>query len=116
MRCPYCLQTPLRKPGSWFEFKDGCPRCNYRYEREDGYFSGAPWMVTYPILAVAVLSIVIGFSSDLGLGSFKLMGAIALVAVMIGLGLYPFSRAIWMVLDHLLHPLQDKDQLQSQSK
>ena len=116
LQCPYCLDSSLRKPGSWFEFQEGCPRCQYRYEREDGYFTGAPWMITYPIMGISMLVIVTSFAEKLGIGSLKFISLIAGVFVVMSIGLYPYSRAIWMVFDHLIHPLQDKDKLPSKTQ
>src|SRR5690348_4955994 len=52
LKCPYCARTPLRAPGSWFTFGPGCRECNYSYEREIGYFSGASWMVSFTVVSL----------------------------------------------------------------
>ena len=111
LRCPHCLQQPLRKPGSWFEFNEGCPTCGYRYEREEGYFVGAPWMISYPILGIpgliAAIRLYPYFSQHYVMTIF---GAIlALGASVLGLAFYPFARAIWLVADHLFNPLEDSE-------
>jgi hypothetical protein len=35
----------------WFAPLDGCPRCGYAYDREDGYFLMATWGVHYFTIA-----------------------------------------------------------------
>ncbi len=110
LRCPRCGITPLRKEGSWFEFDDGCARCGYRYEREPGYFWGAPWMINYPL--VAVITLILGawyLRSDLHFHSLILATIISTLAIALSLFLYPYARALWMYGDHFFHPLSDKD-------
>ena len=59
LRCPECgvspLFVPLRKVRSlfdWFTPLDGCPRCGYAYEREQGYFLLAIWGLNYGLIAL----------------------------------------------------------------
>ncbi len=108
LRCPYCLKQPLLKQGSWFEFEEGCPDCGYRFEREEGYFVGAPWMISYPLLGIPGLILAIRFypyfSQHYGMTAFG--AVLALGACVLGLGLYPFARAIWLVGDHMINPLE----------
>lgn len=108
LKCPYCLKEPLRS--SWFSFREGCPHCHYRYEREPGYFLGSPWMINYPITAaIAFLGTYLMFVRYPQLHPLLKATAITLVAVLSSLGFYPFSRAIWLVGDHLLNPLTERD-------
>lgn len=110
LRCPRCGITPLRKQGSWFEFEEGCTRCGYRYEREPGYFWGAPWMINYPLVAVMTIVLTIFYlRSDMHLNSLVLASIVSGVAIGMSLFLYPFARSLWMYGDHLFHPLNDKD-------
>src|SRR4030095_3491055 len=50
LRCPECGISPVFVPLSrvrslddWFRPLDGCPRCGYAYEREQGYWLIAIW-------------------------------------------------------------------------
>ena len=59
LRCPECgispVFVPLKKVRSlfdWFTPLDGCPRCGYAYEREQGYFLLAIWGVNYGLIAL----------------------------------------------------------------
>ena len=54
LRCPVCGISPLfmsaRRTESlsdWFTMLPGCPRCNYVYEREPGYFLFALWLINF---------------------------------------------------------------------
>jgi len=110
LRCPYCGSTPLRAEGSWFYFRSGCKVCDYVYEREPGYFTGASWMVNYAALAL----------SGCGIGAFLLyrlpdldaMWIAAIVSVFLivfGLWFVPYSMALWLGFDHIVHPLTPAD-------
>lgn len=111
LRCPYCVKSPLLKAGSWFEFQEGCPICRYAYERESGYFIGAPWMISYPLIGAICLVTAIYFYPLLAprYGTLGLSTLIAAVAAVCGLLFYPYARAIWMFGDHVLNPLQESE-------
>ena len=67
-------------------------------------------MVNYPITSLvcfAVTYYLFQFHSDTS-GLFK-AGVVAPVGILTGLALYPFARAIWLVADHILHPLSQED-------
>jgi uncharacterized protein (DUF983 family) len=58
LRCPECGVSPLFVPWrqvrslfDWFTPLDGCPRCGYAYEREQGYFLLAIWGLNYGLIA-----------------------------------------------------------------
>ena len=58
LRCPECgispVFVPLRNVRSlfdWFTPLDGCPRCGYAYEREQGYFLLSIWGLNYGVVA-----------------------------------------------------------------
>src|SRR3954467_9222400 len=57
LKCPECgvspMFVPLRRTKSiadWFQPLDGCPRCGYAYEREQGYFLIATWVFNYGVV------------------------------------------------------------------
>src|SRR6186713_406384 len=57
LRCPECgispVFTPLSKTRSlfdWLKPLDGCPRCGYAYEREQGYFLLSIWGLNYGVV------------------------------------------------------------------
>jgi hypothetical protein len=107
--CPYCGVTHLRPPGAWFRFREGCELCNYRFEREPGYFSGAFQLVLFTIVALSALLLTglgLKFAPQwpdtllvIGVGVFILLELILLV---------PWAMAVWMWLDHRIHPLKSE--------
>jgi hypothetical protein len=42
----------VRSLFDWFTPLDGCPRCGYAYEREQGYFLLAIWGLNYGLIAL----------------------------------------------------------------
>ncbi len=114
LKCPYCCQEPLQKKGSWFLFAEGCSRCNYRFAREVGYFSGAPWMISYPLSSIIGLATILYLYTQDNRPSITIM-ALSVGVVCAGFGFlsYPYAKAIWMYIDHRFHPLEwEKESLE----
>ncbi len=110
LRCPYCGSTPLRADGSWFYFRPGCKICDYVYEREPGYFTGASWMINYAALAGS--GCMLGALLLVLLPNLDALWVAALVSVFLiifGMWFIPYSMALWLGFDHLLHPLTQAD-------
>jgi hypothetical protein len=108
--CPYCGSTPLRTEGSWFYFRTGCKVCDYVYEREPGYFTGASWMVSYAALALSGC----GFGALLlyrlpDLDAMWIAAIVSVFLIVFGLWFVPYSMAIWLGFDHIVHPLTPED-------
>ena len=112
LRCVYCGETPLRKKGSFVNFDVGCAKCNYKYEREIGYFSGASWMMNYAfasIIAMVAGGYMVWKHSDAG--DLIVAGVPALFGGVAAFLFIPWGRSIWMWFDHKFHPLTDADML-----
>lgn len=110
LRCPHCGQTPLRKDGAWFQFRDGCRNCHYQFEREQGYFTGAYWVMTYTVGALVGVAVAVLLLWQAPQLDVTLIAVIAGVAA--GLAAFffmPYGKALWIVLDHYLHPLERGD-------
>jgi hypothetical protein len=115
LRCLYCGQHSLLKPGSWFEFVKGCPRCSYRYEREDGYYTSASWMINFPLTAsLAFLLVVYLIGADLALSSLQVAMLASAFTLGFGLFIFPFAQAFWMYIEHRIHPLTAEDELNNE--
>lgn len=114
LRCPYCGKTPLRQLGSWFQFRLACPQCRYQFEREEGYFGGATH------LGLSFMSLVSCGGAALVLWRFPETDALAisliLAVVILGFGVwsFPYNRAIWIYIDHRLHPLSADERSEEQ--
>ncbi len=111
LRCPYCKVEPLRKKGSWVDFKEVCPRCHYRIEREAGYFTGATWMFNFPMTGVLafILVLVLYQGAHEALGSMGIAAVGAVFTFAFGIWFYPYSQSLWLWLEHRLRPLEAQD-------
>ena len=101
-RCPRCGGSGIF--ASFFHLRERCPTCGFRFEREQGYWTGA--MIVN--IAVCELWFVILF----GLVVLPTFPAVPW-RLLLGIGLltngllpvifYPWSKTIWMAFEVLLH-------------
>lgn len=100
-RCPMCGQPGIFE--RWFTLRTRCPRCDYAFERESGYFLGA-YALNLIVAEMIPIAILIGLFiwADL---SWIAMEAI-LIPLVIGLPLllFPYARMAWMTLDLMITP------------
>jgi hypothetical protein len=80
-----------------------CPGCNYRFEREEGFFLGA-YVVNLAIGMAAVLAaMIIGFAAIKPTPSAAVIATGAAVAGGLSPILaYPFTKTIWTSIDTLM--------------
>lgn len=110
LKCLYCASTNLRSPGSWFTFQQGCKACNYRFERELGYYTAASWLVTFPIVSCAAFLLAAFLMWQYpGIRSLYIAGISSIIMLILGLILTPYCMAIWMYCEHRIHPLNKDD-------
>ncbi len=107
-RCPLCGSGGLFD--GWFRMRERCPRCGYRFEREEGFFLGA-YVINLAItqgllllLAVVPLIVLLNSRPDQSLVPIVVGGLAAAVAG--PLLFYPFSKTIWTAIDLILRPAQ----------
>jgi len=105
-RCPLCGSGHLFD--RWFKMKERCPRCDYKFEREEGFFLGA-YTVNLAVseallllLAIGPLIFLLGTNRDVNIWPIVVIGLTA--AILAPLVFYPFSRTIWSAIDLVLRP------------
>ncbi len=102
-RCPNCGGGQLFQ--SFFKLKHACPTCGYRFEREDGYWTGALIVNIAACEAwffVLFVGILIATAPDISWGQ-------VLVVALVTNGLlpiifYPHSKTLWMAMDLHFNP------------
>lgn len=111
LRCPKCGESPLfrswRESGGiirWFEPLAGCPVCDYRYEREPGYFLMAIWAIDYGIVCVfglllLLLAIVLWDPGTVAL-TLIVIPPLPVLSVL----LIRHSKALFLALDRFIDP------------
>jgi len=113
LRCPVCGISPLFLPlrrvegiTDWVETLEGCPRCDYVYHRESGYFLFPLWMINFTIVAVVGVIQVLVLYYWLNLSIPALMFIILVSMWALGLLSVRHTKAFFMAFDHLIHPLE----------
>src|SRR3954462_7911315 len=107
LQCPECGISPIFRPLSetrsmfdWFTPLDGCPRCGYAYEREEGYFLLATWGVNYG--TVAGLGILLGIIAAV-LWRPPLLTLILFLAIpmpVLSFLLARHAKSLYLAMDH----------------
>lgn len=96
LRCPRCGQGKLFS--GWFTMPERCNGCNFKFERDPGYFLGSTYInygVTAVILLVAYPILHYGF----GLTNQQLAPWLAGLCVVFPLWAFRYARALWLALD-----------------
>jgi hypothetical protein len=82
-----------------------CPRCGYKFEREEGFFLGA-YVINIGISQLAAIAFiavsVITTLPDPPVGKLIVIGV--LVVSVTPFVVYPFSKTIWTAFDMIMHP------------
>ena len=100
-RCPRCASGGIFS--SWFALRAACPRCELRFEKEEGGYLGA--MVLNFIVAVglwvALMAIWLAFTvPDVPVAPLSVASCVLLIVV--PLIFYPNSKAIWAAVEFLV--------------
>ena len=113
-RCPVCGISPLflsvgRVEGitDWFDMLDGCPRCDYDYHREPGYFLLALWIINFWIVAIVGLVQVVILDRLFDISTAALIFVILITMWLLGILTARHTKAFFLALDHLVHPHPD---------
>jgi uncharacterized protein (DUF983 family) len=111
LRCPECGVSPIFVPArrvrsvwDWFTPLDGCPRCGYAYEREEGYFLLAVWGVNYGV--VAGLGLIVSFALDhfFGLSTIKQIFFVIAPMPLLSFLIARHAKSLFIALDHYCDP------------
>ncbi len=97
--------------------KDRCPSCGYRFEREEGFFTGV-YLVNYAVVAVVIVFELFVFllyvnarGGDASLLPAFLMGIVT--AVVLPLLTYPFAKTLWAAIDLVARPLDPVEEAEA---
>ena len=104
-RCPHCNGRGIFQ--GFFKLRDACPSCGYRFEREEGYWTGA---MIVNIAACEVWFFVLFFGTLLASLPDVSWGPLLAVALitngLLPIVFYPHSKTLWMAMDLYMHPLE----------
>ncbi len=102
LRCPNCGRGRLFRRG--YTMYDRCPVCGWKFEREEGYWTGAMavnLVVTELLLTVAAVILSIARVPILPMLAIGIPAAIVLPFL-----LYWHAKSLWMSIDFILHPVE----------
>lgn len=107
-RCPRCGEAGAF--ASWSRLHEWCPACGFAFEREHGYWVGAVIVnttVTFALfLVVFVGGMLIAWPS---VPWTPLFVATVLIMLVVPIGFYPWSKAIWMAFELSFHQLEPEE-------
>lgn len=109
LRCPYCGKGKLFRKG--FTMYEKCPVCGWRYEREEGYWTGAV-AVNLVVTELLIAFVAVPLAVALALAQQPVT-----LLIIIGLPLpfiLPFlffrhAKSLWMSIDFMLHPVDPEE-------
>ncbi len=105
-RCPRCLEGSIFR--GWVTTREGCPVCDLRYGREEGYFSGGmdlSFFLAAPVLALIFLVLYQLFSPTLSLMATLFLSYAVFLPCAVPL--FRYSRTLWLYLDWQLDPVYE---------
>jgi len=103
--CAVCNQGRLFS--RWFTFAERCPRCDLRFERIEGHWTGDLGINTIVSFGTLLIALIVGFlltwPDPPGISLFIV--AIS-IAGFVPLVFFPFSKTIWLSIDLIFRPLE----------
>lgn len=103
LRCPRCGQGRLYRRLLTMTLEEHCQHCGWRFEREEGYWTGA--MAVDLVIAELLAAAYVVTLSVLGAPLLPELGVGLPLAVVLPILLYPHAHSCWMTIDFLLHPV-----------
>lgn len=105
-RCASCGGRGLF--AGWFRMAERCPRCGYRFEREEGFFLGA-YVVNLVIaqalvVLLAIVPAIVLLAGDPDAGLLPVFAGGVVGAVLAPVAFYPFSKTIWVACELIMRP------------
>ena len=101
LRCPRCGRGKLYR--KWYTMFDKCGYCGWRFEREEGYWTGAMainLVGTELLLAAVAIPLAVAQAPVIPV---SVAGVI--LAICLPVGFYRHAKSLWMTVDFLLHPV-----------
>jgi uncharacterized protein (DUF983 family) len=101
LRCPRCGKAPLFRGG--YTTYRRCTFCQWRFEREEGYWTGA--MAINLVVADFVIAAVVIPLAIAGTPVIPLLALAFPLPILLPIVFYRHAKAYWIALDFLIHPV-----------
>lgn len=104
-RCPVCGRGKIFS--GIFQTYEHCLVCQFGFEREPGYYTGAIALnLAITELLIAAIAVPLAASETLSILALVLLGLV--LTVLVPLLLYRPTKSLWMAVDHFLHPVAEE--------
>ena len=102
-RCPNCGERHIWT--GWFGLVERCPRCGLRFEREEGYWTGAMAIDTIDTEGLfGLLLLVVIVASWPHIPIVELLVAALALNLIFPIVFYPFAKLLWVAFDLIVRP------------
>ena len=99
-RCPRCGEHDMFV--SWFVMRTACPRCEWRFEKEEGGYLGAMTLNYAGAILLWIVVLIVGLVLTVpDVPVWPLLAASAVVLIGVPLLFWPRSKAIWAAVEYL---------------
>jgi uncharacterized protein (DUF983 family) len=99
-RCPRCGEHDMFV--SWFVMRTACPRCEWRFEKEEGGYLGAMTLNYTGAILLGIVVLIVGLILTVpDVPVWPLLAASAVVLIGVPLLFWPRSKAIWAAVEYL---------------
>lgn len=106
-RCARCGARGIFR--SYFELRERCLLCGYRFERDEASFTGV-WLLNYAFtilpLLVLLAYMVYLLAEGRPVNVWAFAGAAAVIVVLLPIVLYPVAKSLWASIDLAMRPLE----------
>lgn len=102
-RCPQCGAKGIFK--NYLELRERCPVCEYRFDREEGYFLGG-YALNVVFVGLIPLILLIFFLAYTDYSWVTLELIFIPLVIVLPLLLFPFTRTFWMLIDLAADPTE----------
>ena len=102
-KCPNCKKGKIFSNGGNIllfnipKMNKRCPKCNYKFEREIGFFFGAMF-VSYALAAAQMITSLVVFWYFIDLSPLRVFFIITAIAFLLSTINFKLSRSIWIYL------------------
>ena len=104
-RCPVCGKGKIFK--GFFQTYERCPVCDFAYEREPGYYTGAI-AVNLIVTELVIAAVVVPVAASQAVSIPVMLTVGSALPILLPLLCYRPTKAIWMSIDHVVHPVEDR--------
>jgi uncharacterized protein (DUF983 family) len=112
--CPRCGAGHLFD--GYFRLKERCPRCGYRFDREEGFFTGTyliNFAVTEGLLFVVMMALIVVLSRNPDTAIAPILLVALGAAIVAPIAFYPHARTTWAALDLAMRPLEPVEEAEA---